>query len=58
MSPKAVERPTWVGSPGSGSGRGVETKSGITGRVIRFQSSLIPTGSTGWKSRFELQRSL
>ena len=56
MSPNAVERPTLLGSPGSGSGRGVETKSGITGRVMRFQSSLIATGSTGWNSRFVLQR--
>jgi hypothetical protein len=55
-SPNAVVRLKLAGWPGSGSGNGVETKSGTTGRVIRFQSSLIPTGSTGWKSRFELQR--
>src|SRR5262249_8765657 len=56
-SPNVVERPIALGSPGSGSGWGVETKSGMTGRVMRFQSESIATGSTGWNSRLELQRS-
>src|SRR5215813_3156680 len=54
MSPKFVLRAPFVGSFGFGCG--CETKSGTTGRVTRFQSSVIATGTTGWKFRFELQR--
>jgi hypothetical protein len=45
MSPKAVVRTTCVGS--SASGCGCDTKSGITGRVMRFQSGVSATGKTG-----------